>query len=224
MNKKKSGIYMWTSPSGKKYIGQSTQLDIRKRNFLQKSYAYGGVKINNARKSYPNLNDWKYKVIEYCGIDELDERERYYITLYDTINNGYNSESGGNENKTLSDETKLIMSFNNSGKNNPMYGKKQTYESRLKNSEWHKNNTLGENNPMYGKKQTKESIHKNKMSQPLRKGVIQYDLSMNVIAEYDSLNDASRSIGKTKKCISLCCNGLQSSAYGFIWRYKKESD
>lgn len=224
MNKMKSGIYMWTSPSGKKYIGQSTDLVRRYNSFLRFNCSYGGVKINNARKKYHNLDEWTYVVLERCDIDVLDERERYYIALYDTMNNGYNCESGGNKNKILSDETKLIMSFNNSGKNNPMYGKKQTYESRLKNSEWHKNNILRENNPMYGKKQTKESIHKNKMSQPLRKGVIQYDLSMNVIAEYDSLNDASRSIGKTKKCISLCCNGLQSSAYGFIWRYKKESD
>ena len=196
MNKMKSGIYMWTSPSGKKYIGQSTNLVKRYNSFLRFNCSYGGVKINNARKKYHNLDEWTYVVLERCGIDDLDERERYYIALYDTMNNGYNCESGGNKNKTLSDETKLIMSFNNSGKNNPMYGKKQT----------------------------KESIHKNKMSQPLRKGVIQYDLSMNVIAEYDSLNDASRSIGKTKKCISLCCNGLQSSAYGFIWKYKKESD
>ena len=224
MNKKKSGIYMWTSPSGKKYIGQSTDLVKRYNAFLRFNKHYAGDKIDNARSKYNNADDWTYIVLERCGIDELDEREIYYIGLYDTMNNGYNCESGGNLNKKLSNETKLIMSFNNSGKNNPMYGKKQTNESKQKNREAHLGLYDGENNPMYGKKQTKESIHKNKMSQPSRKMVIQYDLFMNVIAEYDTLNDAARSIGKGNKCISLCCKGLQSSAYGYIWRYKKESD
>ena len=32
---KKSGIYMWTSPSGKSYIGQSVDLVKRYTNFIE---------------------------------------------------------------------------------------------------------------------------------------------------------------------------------------------
>ena len=87
MNKMKSGIYMWTSPSGKKYIGQSTDLVKRYNSFLRFNCSYGGVKINNARKKYHNRDEWTYVVLERCDIDALDERERYYIALYDTMNN-----------------------------------------------------------------------------------------------------------------------------------------
>ena len=87
---KKSGIYMWTSPSGKSYIGQSVDLQKRKYAFLRFGDIYGGQKINCARKKYRHKSLWNYTILEYCDIDKLNECERYYIELYDTINNGYN--------------------------------------------------------------------------------------------------------------------------------------
>ena len=132
---KKTGIYMWTSPSGKSYIGQSVDLQKRKGAFLRFGDRYGGEKINCARKKYNHKSLWNYKVLEYCGIDKLDERERYYIELYDTINNGYNCESGGNENKIVSDESKQKMSEAMKGENKPMYGKHHTEEHKSKMSE-----------------------------------------------------------------------------------------
>ena len=98
---RKSGIYMWTSPSGKSYIGQTVDLQRRKCAFFRFGVSYGGQKIDCARKKYNHKSLWDYKVLEYCSIDELDERERCYIKLYDTVNNGYNCESGGNENKII---------------------------------------------------------------------------------------------------------------------------
>lgn len=42
-----------------------------------------------------------------------------------------------------------------------------------------------------------------------------------VVAEYKSLSDAARSIGKAsaRPAISLVCQGLQSTAYGYKWEY-----
>ena len=76
MNKIKSGIYMWTSPSGKNYIGQATDLVRRYNAFLQFNCSYGWVKINNARKKYHNLYEWTYMVLERCGIDALDVKRQ----------------------------------------------------------------------------------------------------------------------------------------------------
>ena len=74
---RKSGIYMWTSPSGKSYIGQTVNLKKRYNSFLRFNKNYSGDKINNARKKYNNESDWKYEVLEYCDVNELDEREKY---------------------------------------------------------------------------------------------------------------------------------------------------
>ena len=121
--KKKSGIYMWTSPSGKSYIGQAVDLDKRKSNFLSFGTRYAGSKIDNARRKYSDIQYWTYTILEYCDIDDLDEREEYYISLYDTMRKGYNCESGGNENKIVSDEVKRKLSEAKKGENNPMYRK-----------------------------------------------------------------------------------------------------
>ena len=106
-----SGIYMWTSPSGKSYIGQSVNLSKRKRVFLNFDHTYGGYKINCARKKYNNKSLWDYKVLEYCDINMLDEREKYYISLYNTVNGGYNLQDGGTFYKIVSNETRKLMSI-----------------------------------------------------------------------------------------------------------------
>lgn len=96
-----TGIYMWTSPSGKSYIGQAKDLDSRKKLFISDPFKYnytsisGLSRIDKARRKYPNFNEWKYTIIEYCSIDELNEKEIYYINYYDTFNNGYNCTEGG---------------------------------------------------------------------------------------------------------------------------------
>ena len=215
---RKSGIYMWTSPSGKSYIGQSVDLQKRKWAFLHFSDRYGGQKINRARKKYSHKSLWNYKVLEYCGIDKLDERERYYIELYDTINNGYNCESGGNENKIVSDESKQKMSEAKKGKycgeNSPLYGKHLTEEHKSKLSKAKK----GENNPMYGKHRDDET--KDKIRLRRNKAVVQYTKEGEFIAEYESALVAKNITGINNSHIGDCCLGKRKSAGGFKWTFK----
>ena len=218
---KKSGIYMWTSPSGKSYIGQSVDLTMRKRIFCTFNHTYGGNKINCARKKYSHKSLWNYKVLEYCGVDKLDERERYYIELYDTINNGYNCESGGHENKIISDEVKRKLSEAMKGKRcgekHPLYGKHLTEEQKRKMSKAKK----GENNPMYGKHLTDE--HKRKISKAhdnVKIAVSQYTIEGVFIASYESIHEAQRLTNIDKKTISRCCRGIQKTAGGFKWAFK----
>ena len=97
MKKYISGIYMWESPSGKKYIGQTKNLSFRKKQFLSKSNVYSkkNTKIDAARRKYPDFTQWKYKVLSYCKEEDLDEKEIYWINYYDTYNRGYNMTTGG---------------------------------------------------------------------------------------------------------------------------------
>lgn len=79
----------------------------------------------------------------------------------------------------------------------------------------------GEKNPFYGKKHTQES--KKKMSEyqnKNKKQILQFDLEGNLIGEYSSLHEAQNKTGFLRNCISNCCKGVQSEAYGYVWRYK----
>jgi len=86
---------MWTSPSGKSYVGQAESLEARKTVFLCEKAYYAGSKLQAARKKYPDFSLWKYEVLEYCALNELDDRETFWISYYDTFHNGYNMTKGG---------------------------------------------------------------------------------------------------------------------------------
>lgn len=94
-------IYKYTSPSGKCYIGQTSQENKRKYRFENIKQSYGSPKINNARKKYGPEN-FEYEILFEISIDDKDElrkilgeKEIIYIKQFDTINNGYNYQEGG---------------------------------------------------------------------------------------------------------------------------------
>lgn len=95
----KSGIYLWKNKiTGKIYIGQSRNLELRKANFLDKNRKYyGGKYINNARLKYIDTPEiWEYKVLAYCDYDSLNLLERVFITHYrDSGYSMYNLTTGG---------------------------------------------------------------------------------------------------------------------------------
>ena len=49
--------------------------------------------------------------------------------------------------------------------------------------------------------------------------VSQFDLSMNLIREWNSLKEAGEFLGKPSSNISKCCNGEIKTAYGYVWKY-----
>ena len=95
-------IYRYIYPSGKSYIGQTTNEVYRRRMWFGKGrYTGGRSKIDRARKKYGPEN-FMYEVLlrnQYSGIEaatlDLNKWETYYIGYYDTYKNGYNSTLGG---------------------------------------------------------------------------------------------------------------------------------
>ena len=192
--KMKSGIYMWTSPSGKSYIGQSVNLVDRHNRFISNCTDYGGEKINRARNKYNNINDWNYVVLEYCDQSELNEREIYYIALYDTYHNGYNSSLGGESGSR---------------------GCKWSEESRNKingRKPWNKGikGSIKPNKTSFKKGQKPHNM----------KTVYQYTLGGMFIRSYESGVEAETITGVSRKDISSVCLGKRRSAGGFKWTYK----
>jgi hypothetical protein len=41
------------------------------------------------------IKNFDFNILEVCSIEQLDERERYWISYYDSYNNGYNRTPGG---------------------------------------------------------------------------------------------------------------------------------
>lgn len=105
-------IYMYTSPSGKSYIGQTWNEAARKRDHrINKSYC-GGSLLHKAIVKYG------YKNIIYCilhsGIEnqeELNQLEQEDIRYRNTMApNGYNLSSGGSNGCSFSEQSKKKIS------------------------------------------------------------------------------------------------------------------
>lgn len=55
------------------------------------------------------------------------------------------------------------------------------------------------------------------------KKVYQYDKNMNLLNTFESTRDVERKTGFDHSHIADCCVGKTKQAYGYIWKYHKES-
>ena len=162
--------------NGKVYIGQTVgSLNRRKIEHICVANNKCDYYFARALRKY-GVDNFKWQVICICpNIDSLNEQEKYYITLYDSMRSGYNCTSGG-LNFRLSTETKKKISEGQSGDKGYWFGKKMSMETRKKISialighgvreetrrkirESHKNNGIRPLSRL-GKKHTKETKEK----------------------------------------------------------------
>lgn len=93
------GIYKITNQkTGECYIGQA--VDVRKRWYEHSKCGIGidtpqGNKLYSAMLEY-GLNDFSFELLEECEGKDLDNKEKYFIELYNAKTFGYNS-TGGNK-------------------------------------------------------------------------------------------------------------------------------
>lgn len=113
-----TGIYKITCLSNNKcYIGQSVSIKRRitthKREL--RTNTHYNQKLQRAYNKY-GQNNFTYEILELCSKEKLNEREQFYIKLFDSYNNGFNADFGGS---------------NINGKNNPMYQKSGVLSPRF---------------------------------------------------------------------------------------------
>ena len=144
-------IYMiLNTVNNKIYIGQTIQLNVKNRWKKHFSQLRRGVHGNNHLQLSWNKygeKSFSFEIIEKVNsIEELDRLEIHYIQYYDSMNksNGYNKQSGGHLNRSVSEETRKKLSDYNTGRvggeNNPMFGKTHTDEVKKAQSDRMKGN------------------------------------------------------------------------------------
>ena len=160
-------IYCITSPSGKRYIGQ-TERHYEKR-FREHCALYNCcILLERAIRKYGKDN-MKFEILLMIDNELLNEYEIKFIQLYNTIEpSGYNIRTGGvnakhsdaskqrmreaklgdknhNFGKPRTDETKKKISLAKQGEKHHFFGKELSYEHKLNLSKAHKTSDL----PMY---------------------------------------------------------------------------
>ena len=93
----KTGIYKITNQKTKEcYIGQAVDLATRWKTHAKCGLGIDTPPGNLLYKSMQDYGIWNFswEVLEFCPREKLDEKENYYIQLYQSKDYGYNSNKG----------------------------------------------------------------------------------------------------------------------------------
>lgn len=194
-------VYSFIFPSGKRYIGITTH-SFKKRLYTHCSRAFNkNIKLYHS-KVYCAIRKYRAFEIEflYQG-DDLETKEREFILLYDTFNNGYNLTSGGEYNKELSIETRKKISNSLIGNPSPRKGVLMSDELKAIISE-----------------SVKEG-YRNGRKHPRQKTVYLYDQQGNLLQTFENTVKAAQYRGVGHQSISRFCTGKRKDIKGYVWTY-----
>ena len=159
----KSGIYyIENTITNKKYIGQSSKIYTRWNQHKNK--------LNNNK--HPNIylqaswnrhgeNAFTFCILEYCNVEELDERENYWIDFYNTLDRtkGYNLKSGGQNGGSkysLESRKKMSESQIELCKNPERIEQLREIGLKVWSNDKYKASRSGENHPLHGQHLSEE--------------------------------------------------------------------
>ena len=93
------GIYKITNKiNNKSYIGISTDIENRwKQHKSEYNHKREANKLLYKAFNKYGIENFTFEILEECEVIELSEKEKYYVNLFDTYNNGYNMTSGGED-------------------------------------------------------------------------------------------------------------------------------
>lgn len=228
-------VYKHTSPSGKVYIGITSQKPENRWNH-GKGYEFNSY-FYRAINKY-GWDTFQHEIL-YTNLtkDEACAIEIELIAQYKSNdpNFGYNLSSGGEHpgtGRVVSEETRRKLSESNVGKCrsddtrrkmsemakkrvgklHPNYGKHLTEQHRSKLSKAHTGKSLSDSH--------RENMSKSHINHPkLSKKVAQYTLDGEIVQEYPSMAEAHRITGFNTSDICCVCRGKQNTCHGFKWEY-----
>ncbi len=235
-------VYRHIFPNGKCYIGITSQ-PLEKRFENGRGYKQC-PKMHNAILKY-GWNNVEHELL-YSGLskEEAEAKEIELIAFYGSVENGYNTDHGGNTTGTHSIETRNKISIANkgikkppcseerkamysehfSGEGNPFYGKHHSEEVKIEHSKFMKGNQYNKGNHHTEEfKRFKSLQMKEKYSgggNPKCKAVVRTDADGNKTRFY-SLRKAAQEIGKNVSCLHKAVKN-KSFYCGYFWGYENE--
>lgn len=166
-----SGIYKIVNPTGRIYVGQSVNIEVR-----FKSYRSGNSKTKSQIKLFRSFEKYgvelhEFSILELCGIGKLNERERYWQEHYNVLDGGLNCylTECADKRRIMSEETKQKISISKIGQTHTnetknkialasmgkqySLGRKRTIEERERISKTMKSRgiNIADKNPRWGK-------------------------------------------------------------------------
>lgn len=138
-------IYKITSPSGKVYIGQTLDISRRKSRYKRLDCKQQ-PKIFSSIEKY-TWESHKFEILEEADKSLLNDREKFWIEFFDSLNDGLNC-TGGGDSKKISPETIEKIRQSKLGKPSPNRGKSMSDEQKEKISKsmiGNKNNRFSKN-------------------------------------------------------------------------------
>lgn len=213
-------IYKITNPENNKvYIGKTVR-DYKER--------WKEHKRDRNKEPYKNWHLYRmlnrvgpenviWEVIEEnIPNDKVEEREKYWISYYDSFKNGYNETSGG-ANGTKYDYEEVLTYWLNEGKRNFVQTAK--YFNANESTINYIIKSFG-----YSSRTPAEVAIEN--SEKKKRSVNQIDLSTGeVLRTFNSLSDASIYLSNCKdlaKTISSVASGRRPSYKGYGWQYTED--
>lgn len=111
------GIYKITSPSNRIYVGQSTNIDYRWKQYKYfYKWLYDNSLIYKSIEKY-GVSNHKFEILEECSVDKLSQRELFWIEELKSNyrkypnNKGLNLHEGGNSPPSRIKGTKMPKEF-----------------------------------------------------------------------------------------------------------------
>ena len=183
----------------REYIGQTVQDDFQIRlnghiseaNNGRRRHLYNAIRLYGWDQfqieilhSFPREGNWQ---------ERMDDLEIQEIAQRGTLApNGYNNETGGNRNKVLHEDTKVLMSVAHSGERHHMFGKHHTDEAR----------------------QAMKKASAKPVQQWSKDGT-------QLLRTFESVEEASEGNGALSVNIGRVCSGKEGrkTAGGFHWKF-----
>lgn len=202
------------------YIGATTRsVEERQTDHIQKANNGLGSYFQQAIGTYgPEAFSWE-QIDTAQNLNELAQKESYYILEYNSKDKGYNEDRGGGFKKTIYQynlDGEFIKSFEDlsSAASAVTATKKQMSKVCLSKSNLLKNS-------YWSYKYIEPFVPETDLR---KKAVYQCDIENNILSKYESVSEASKKSNVSKSSIAKCCRGERLTGGGYKWNYTSTND